>query len=90
MYCACDADNINAFRYRNACFHSTINALTAETINLYAFAIGSSNLYSSAFGNYIDSVCLNAINATNAFCYYIKVFPILCILVIIKTSTMNE
>lgn len=82
MHCACEVDNVNAFRYRNPCFHSAIN--------LYAFAIGSSNLYSSAFGNYIDSVSSNALNATNAFCYYIKVFPILCILVIIKTSTMNE
>ena len=61
MHCACDADDANAFLNRNACFHSAIN--------LYAFAIGSANLNSSAYGNYIASVSRNALNATNAFCY---------------------
>ena len=61
MHCACEVDNVKAFRYRNACFHSAIN--------LYAFAIGSANLNSSPYGNYIDSVSSNALYATNAFCY---------------------
>lgn len=57
MHCACDADDANAFLNRNACFHSAVNALTAEAINLYAFALGSADLNNTAFGNNFNFHC---------------------------------